>query len=241
MMIIFPLVLAIMMLVAVIAVGAVMLSLSSTAIALNAVGSVTASRTIRLLIFAGGCLGFLYGWTALGPVTHDGAEGLFEWMIKITIGLLSLSIVLGAAALALRVMQGLKQRRALGKAANPYAVAIGGMMIGVIALVAIEESYYRWTADPPPILLSLDGEPTHCVWRSVRLYENRADAQHFPDRYAMRLNPGDRVRLDPDVVLTHDRFSVKFRVSQSETDIDVHGRSTDFRSLRHVDDACGFR
>lgn len=240
MIIIVPLVMAAMMLIAVLAVGAVTLSLSSAALAIQAVGRTGAARPIKLIILAGGCAALVYGWTGIGPVRSDGVEGLFEWAVKITLAMLAMAIVLGSAAMALKLSARLSQRGTVSGIANPYAAAFGGLLLGFGALVAIEYAYRSWTAETPPIQLSLSGEPTHCIWRTVRLYERRSDMQHYRDRYAFELTAGQRVQLDPDVVLTHERFTVRLRVVEGTTQTDVYGSSTDFRSLRHVDETCAF-
>ncbi len=240
MIIILPIILALVLFVLVFAFGALSVALAATTAAMNSVGKSRASLLIKLLVIAAGIYAFAHVWDQLGPIKDKRFEYIFAVSLKISISLFASAIVLIASALALRITAFVINRARVTPRRVPF-IMFGSMTVGILlgfyALNGIETAWNWMNREEPPILLSLTGEPTHCVWRDTNIRDQYG--QQGRSIGYIKLDRGQKIRLDPDVMLNADSFTVRFAVEQDGQLKKYYGQSTDFRRLdSRVDADC---
>ncbi len=237
-----PIFILIVLLIVYLTIAAISIAFATTATSVKTVSQLSTSRAIKVFIFFVGGLGFAYSWFTLGPVPKgDWFDRAFEWGVKFSLPCMAGSITMMAAALSLKFYAWLINKgyiQAKRSHSRLYLVIGLGALAGLCTLIAIEKIYYKISARPPPIMLSFDGEPTHCVWKDTTIRDRRNWSASRPIK-SIRLSRGQKIRLDPRVRLTTESFTVRFGVeTNGETKI-YYGNSTDFRLLDfRVDQNC---
>lgn len=220
--------------------GSLTMAIAATTAAMSSVARSRASLLMKFLVIFGAIAAFAYTWGKIGPINEKRFELFLTISLKTSLSLMSSVIVLVAAALCLRIAVFITARVRL---ASPHELivmfgsAVAGVAIGFGALNGIENTWIWATEEDAPILLSITGEPTHCVWRDTSIRDQHS-RQSSSVEY-IHLKRGQRIRLDPDILLDRDTFTVRFAVQQGANRKVYYGQSTDFRRLdNNVDPDC---
>ena len=138
MIIILPFILAIMMLVIMIAVSALTFATSAAGMAVGSAIRSSDARSIQIILFIGGLVGFGYSWFATGSLDHErGFEYAFSLILKLSISLIAVSIVIGCIAIAMKVFVWWQKRypNTPSRISLLHSAGMGLLLGGVILLI----------------------------------------------------------------------------------------------------------
>jgi hypothetical protein len=129
---------ALMMLVVMVALGALTMATAATSIALSAVGRADVTTRIKTMIIGAGVIAFIYAWYAVGSLDNEqGVEYIFSFILKLALCLIAATIIIGTIALWLRMAVGLQRRTSL-LTLPFYALLAIGIIFGFAVVLFIE-------------------------------------------------------------------------------------------------------
>jgi len=218
-------------------------SLAASAIAIQAVGSIQASRYIKYTVIIGGIFSFLISWWVIGPVNERGFEAAFTYSLKLAVCAAFSAAALLGAALFLRTIAYLSNRSSSTFLSSPYSflvAALAGLLVGNGA-AAIGLNYLNTMHEPPPpTAMYLDGPATHCVYENIDFYRSRTYANQSFGEPIFRLQKGERIRLEPNYILLGNYQVGRYQLHSSSLSEIIYGRQK-LRSLSQVDRNCQLR